>query len=257
MFMKNKANLIITLTSALFLLPFAIIGQSLYGFDQSTSSLVEYDPMTLSPISTIAALSGDSTNIRGMAMNSDTGTMFISTPSNLATIDLDTAVVTSIAPFSAGAMRSLVFDDSGKLWAIDNSAQLVSIDPSNAQVTLERSTFSFSVTHVDFQPSSGLLFLLGTLGSGEVTLASFSPSDSSILTPITVSPATDPLGSIVAGGVYDPINDRFLFQESTNKEFFGINSSGTISSITTASGNVMGLAFDQGTTASVDDWMIF
>jgi len=227
--------------------------QLFYAVESNT--LKVFNPDTFTEISSIAAISGDSTQARAMAWDPISSTMYISSPDELMTINLSTAVTSLIDSFTSTSIRSMVFDDTGTLWATGQDEILYTINTSNAAMTEENTSLGMSRPGIFFNPNDDLLYLIGR-SSGNLSMATIDPNSPGTLTPVTITPTVSS-GNIVAGGVHDPINNRFLVQDGMSMNIYGIDPDGSSTLIANKSNNIFGMAFDSITPSKVIDWQVY
>jgi DNA-binding beta-propeller fold protein YncE len=228
--------------------PMSAEAETLYALERNGPNLRTIDRTTGGDISTVGStVTG---GWRGMAMDPQTGVMYVTDSEYLFTIDLATGATSQIGLFGSVLVRDLSFDDQGQLYGVtgnqgsnQNSLHLISTVSGSASFLI---ALGGSGSHgIAYDPAElDALYHLSRNGVFErVDLTNL------FVTPIGTS--GDPIIGRPLGFVYDPIDDVFRFFDDTGRYYFE-ERDGTVTATGTSNPTqYFGLAFDQETTRVV------
>ena len=226
--------------------------QTLYGVLESTEDLRVLDPSDASTIAILGTIThpNGATLGRAIALDATTGTLYATFPIGggtwvFGTLGFD-ASFSEIA-VTPDAIRDMVFDASGKLWAVvgnmgPNANDLVSVNTSTGAITLENGALPTTGRNkLAYVATSDTLYLLGDT-DGPWQLYSFSPATPTDLTQV-------PLSGIVLDDMnqppmaYDPAGEVLRTQD-TDGNWVAITLGGVVTLEAPFLSNLGGLAFD-------------
>ncbi len=195
-------------TPDIFAMDFDNTGTTLYAITFGTAIIPELGTIdtTTGVYTAIAALNGGGaavgTNVVGMKMDPTSGTMYICLFNGIATINLTTAAVTTVAPIvvsppppAAPLWIDIAIDNSGQMFGHDIATDaMYSINKTTGAGTLLGPTGLLSnfAQGMDFDPASNVLYATQYTGGGVGNFVSINTTTGAMTVIVSTQPWSTP-----------------------------------------------------------------
>lgn len=150
----------------------------LYGVDNVTRNLVTFNKATgaFTTVVTITGLPAAPASVTGLAFQSLAGPVYVSTATELYTVNTGTGAATLVGPFGTTLMIDVAINSSGQMYGHDiGTDSLYSINTATGTATLigptgQNANFAQSI---DFDKTTGVLYGWMYLGAGANNFSQF------------------------------------------------------------------------------------
>jgi hypothetical protein len=225
--------------------PISSAAETLYAIERDGPNFRTIDRATGADLSTIS--SSVTGGWRGMAMDPQTGVMYLTESEYLYRIDLASGSTTQIGLFGSVVIRDLSFDDFGRLYGVTGNQ---GANPHSLHLINTVTGIASFVVGLGGTGSHGIAY-----DSAELDTLYHLSRDGVFeridLTTLSITPigqSGDPIIGRPLGLVYDPLDDAFRFFDDTGR-YYVVGRDGVVSATGTSNPTqYFGLAFDQETT---------